>query len=72
MESKKKTKIHLDEDEEYEPGDIVSKSVICQGPPRCTLEHEDALIEQMDGCVWCKRFYIDRMGREYVYEPGEA
>jgi hypothetical protein len=66
----------IETDDEYEfvfePGEIVSSHVICQGPPRCNLVGQDAIDAQIDGCVWCQRYLCDRMGRETFIEPGEA
>lgn len=37
---------------------------ICQGPPRCMLEKDDAVRAIKDGCVWCDRCYINSDGSE--------
>jgi hypothetical protein len=64
----------LDDEEEldFEPGQVVSKQMICQGPPRCNLRGEDVHNEQLDGCKWCEVLLIDAMGRETFTCPGEA
>lgn len=56
----------------FDPGEIVSSHVICQGSPKCKLSGQDAIDAQIDGCVWCQRYTCDRMGRETITEPGEA
>ena len=44
---------------------------VCQGPPRCALEDEDAVAAQEAGCIWCRRVVI--AGElETVIEPGNA
>ena len=44
---------------------------VCQGPPRCALEGDDAVAAQQGGCVWCKQVRIDDMGREAVIGPSD-
>lgn len=46
--------------------------IVCQGPPRCLLEGNDAVKAQEAGCVWCKRIIVHRDGTETVQEPGTA
>lgn len=46
--------------------------IVCQGPPRCALEGDDAVAEQEKGCVWCKRIIVHSNGTETVIEPGLA
>lgn len=29
--------------------------VVCQGPPRCMLEGDEAVCAAMAGCLWCRR-----------------
>jgi len=38
----------------YFPDDDVPRLVICQGPPWCALESDDALAAQERGCLICK------------------
>jgi hypothetical protein len=45
---------------------------VCQGPPRCFLEGDEAVAAQESGCVWCKRIYVDEHGVERVEGPTEA
>lgn len=61
-----------DEDYEYifEPGEIVSSHVVCQGPPACMLKDEEAIQAQIDGCIWCQRYMRDALGRETIIGPG--
>lgn len=56
----------------FEPGEIVASHVVCQGEPRCLLKDDDAMNAQIDGCIWCKRYMCDAVGRETIIEPGEA
>lgn len=46
-----------------------SEIVICQGPPRCSLDGDEAYEAQKAGCVWCKRITIDDDGNESSEEP---
>lgn len=43
--------------------------VICQGPPRCALEGDEAYEAQVSGCPWCQRLLIDEDGNERMTEP---
>jgi hypothetical protein len=45
---------------------------VCQGPPRCALEGDEAVAAQQAGCVWCKRVVIFEDGTERAIEPGNA
>ena len=45
---------------------------VCQGPPRCQLEGDEAVAAQQAGCVWCRRIIVARDGSERVVEPGHA
>lgn len=49
--------------------DEVTEIVVCQGPPRCHLEDDDAIAAQRAGCVWCERIVIDEFGDEDVSGP---
>lgn len=46
--------------------------IVCQGPPRCDLEGDDAVNAQIAGRPWCRRITVYPDGREEVKEPGEA
>jgi hypothetical protein len=45
---------------------------VCQGPPRCDLEGDDAVSAQQRGCPFCRRILIDQDGEEQTIEPGNA
>tara|TARA_R110000803_G_C11779115_1_gene296376 strand:+ start:293 stop:511 length:219 start_codon:yes stop_codon:yes gene_type:complete len=45
---------------------------VCQGPPRCLLEMDDAVAAQEEGCQFCKRILVDENGMERTIEPGNA
>ena len=45
---------------------------VCQGPPLCQLENDEAVAAQLAGCVWCRRIVIDQDGTERISEPGHA
>ena len=55
-----------------DPDRDLGEIIVCQGPPRCDLEGDDAIEAQMGGCPWCKRIVIHADGSETVTEPGEA
>jgi hypothetical protein len=46
--------------------------IVCQGPPRCALEGDEAVAAADAGCVWCKRILIAPDGSERTIEPGTA
>lgn len=52
--------------------DDIDTVIVCQGPPRCMLEGDEAVQMQKDGCPWCSRVYVDSLGKSTVVEPGEA
>ena len=54
------------------PEDDVPVLTVCQGPPRCLLEGDDAARAAEAGCVWCKRIRFLPNGDEHVIEPGNA
>lgn len=45
---------------------------VCQGPPRCALEGDEAVAAQIAGCVWCTRITIDGSGNQTEAGPGHA
>ena len=45
--------------------------IVCQGPPRCTLEGDDAVAAQQGGCAFCKRISVQEDGSETTTEPTE-
>ena len=46
--------------------------IVCQGPPRCSLEGDDAVAAAEAGCPWCRRITLHDDGTETVEEPGNA
>lgn len=44
--------------------------VVCQGPPICPLEGDEAVRAAADGCLWCKRITFHPDGSETIDEPG--
>jgi hypothetical protein len=42
---------------------------VCQGPPRCMLEDDEAMDAQIAGCIWCRVTTIHDDGTETVTEP---
>lgn len=38
--------------------------IVCQGPPRCGLQGDDAVAEQARGCIWCRRIVVEDDGSE--------
>lgn len=45
---------------------------VCQGPPRCDLQGDDAVNAQENGCVYCKRIVVADDGTETIIEPGNS
>ena len=46
--------------------------IVCQGPPKCLLEGDEAIAAQEAGCPWCKRITVDEFGDTYETEPARA
>jgi len=46
--------------------------VVCQGPPRCLLDGDEAIAAQARGCYWCRRIIVHADGTETIKEPGRA
>lgn len=42
---------------------------ICQGPPWCGLDGDEAVAAQENGCAKCERILIDEDGREWISKP---
>lgn len=56
-----------------EGGDEAEPAVIvCQGPPRCPLEGDDAVAAAEAGCVWCERHRVLDSGEWHVTRPASA
>ena len=51
---------------------LVTRIIVCAGPPACLLQDDAAVDAQNAGCVWCKRIVIDGEGNETITEPGHA
>ena len=45
---------------------------VCQGPPRCDLQGDDAIAAQENDCPFCKKIHIDEQFNETFVEPSEA
>jgi hypothetical protein len=43
--------------------------IVCQGPPRCALEGDEAIAAQETGCRWCRRIIVHADGSETDVEP---
>jgi hypothetical protein len=43
--------------------------IVCQGPPVCLLQDDDAVRAQIAGCPWCRRIVFHDDGTETVTEP---
>lgn len=52
--------------------DDVTTIWVCQGPPNCTLQGDDAVTAQKAGCVWCRYIRVDEDGNEFEGGPGHA
>lgn len=46
--------------------------IVCQGPPRCDLQGDEARAAQVAGCPWCKYISVNEDGSATVQEPGNA
>lgn len=52
--------------------DINGIVTVCQGPPRCDLEGDEAYEVANAGCPWCERITIYADGSESVTKPAET
>ena len=43
--------------------------IVCQGPPICDLQGDEAVKFQEAGCVWCKKIICHPDGTETITEP---
>ena len=46
--------------------------IVCQGPPICDLEDDEAVRAQQRGCLWCRIITMHQDGSETVTEPARA
>ena len=46
--------------------------IVCQGPPRCMLEDDEAIEAQKAGCIWCRTITLHEDGTETVQEPANG
>lgn len=44
--------------------DIAGVVTVCQGPPVCMLEGDEAVAAQKGGCPWCERITVFEDGSE--------
>jgi hypothetical protein len=44
--------------------DRLPSVIICQGPPRCMLEGDEAVAAAKAGCPWCRRIELLPDGTE--------
>lgn len=45
--------------------------IVCQGPPVCMLQGDEAEASQRAGCPWCKRIIVHPDGTDTVTDPIE-
>jgi hypothetical protein len=53
-------------------GDEDPKVIVCQGPPVCGLQGDEAEAAMRAGCVWCRRITIHADGTETMVEPAST
>lgn len=46
--------------------------IVCQGPPRCMLQDDEAVKAQQSGCIWCRRITVHKDGTETETGPVEV
>jgi hypothetical protein len=46
--------------------------VVCQGPPCCDKEGDEAVAQAEAGCIWCERHTLQSNGDWHVQKPGSA
>jgi len=42
---------------------------VCQGPPGCMLQDDEAVRAQQAGCPWCRVITLHADGSETIREP---
>ncbi|MEP0323293.1 MULTISPECIES: hypothetical protein [Hyphomicrobiales] len=53
--------------------DDLAEITVCQGPPRCDLEGDEAIAAIEAGCPWCMKITVDPVtGEETRTEPASA
>ena len=52
--------------------DDLPQVTVCQGPPCCEKQGDDAVAEMKAGCVWCERHTLQLDGSWHVHKPGAA
>ena len=52
--------------------DEAPQIVICQGPPCCDLEDDEAVAAQEAGCPWCERHTLLPCGKWVIDKPARA
>lgn len=52
--------------------DDAPKVIICQGPPICDLQGDEAEDAMEAGCPWCRREILLPNGEWHTEEPGKA
>jgi hypothetical protein len=52
--------------------DDAPQVIVCQGPPRCDKECDDAVAAAQTGCVWCERHTLKEDGSWAIQKPAEA
>lgn len=46
--------------------------VMCQGPPRCDKQGDEAVAQAEAGCLWCERHTLQEDGSWAIQKPVEA
>lgn len=54
------------------PGDEPPQIIVCQGPPRCDRQGDEAEQAAKAGCVWCERHTLLPSGEWLVEKPARA
>ena len=49
-----------------------ARIIVCQGPPRCALQGDDAVDAIEAGCAFCIQIIVHADGTETRIQPGEA
>jgi hypothetical protein len=52
--------------------DDAPQVIVCQGPPRCSLEGDEAIAAMEAGCPWCIRDTLLTSGEWHTEQPSVA
>lgn len=52
--------------------EAIATVTVCQGPPACLYEGDEAVAEANRGCLWCEKITLYADGSEAIEKPHES